>query len=233
MNEIIRREIDEICPVEKWEIGSASLEGLLPVELSQYRYGLSLVRKLDDGVIDGITEGPTRDYFNLYHGINRELDEKTADLVSFLTNRGFSAKGFPATIPDSLIDDTYRTTLRYKISHKMTAARAGLGWIGKTDLLVTHRFGPRVRLATILTTEPVFEPGEPVTRSRCGSCTVCVSACPAHAATGEAWSPETDRDRFYDAFACFNYCRRISKEKLGENISICGLCLAVCPRGRM
>lgn len=232
MSEAIREELHRLCPPDIWEIGSALLEGLLPPEFAQYRYGLSLMRKLDDGIIDGITGGPTRDYFDLYHEVNRELDEKTARITELLRSHGFTAYGVPATIPDSLIDDSYRQTLRCRISHKMTAARAGLGWIGKTDLLVTHRFGPRVRLATVLTTEPVFEPGEPVVESRCGSCSICVNACPARAASGLAWSAGIDRDRFYNAFECFNYCRRISKEKLGENISICGLCIAVCPRGR-
>ena len=93
-----------------------------------------------------------------------------------------------ATVEDSEIDDTYKKTLRYPFSHKMAATRSGIGWIGKTDLLVTSRFGPRVRLASLLTTENISHSGIPIDESQCGSCNICVNHCPAKAATGQLWT---------------------------------------------
>ena len=42
------------------------------------------------------------------------------------------------------------------ISHKMVATRAGLGWIGKADLFISSRFGPRLRLVSILINKKPF-----------------------------------------------------------------------------
>ena len=232
MNDAIRDELSALCPKETYETGTAVLEGYLPPDLGRFRYGLALARKLDDSIIDRIAEGPTRDYGDLYAAVNRELNEKVILIAAMLKAHGIEALAVPATVDDRELDGSYFETLRYKVSHKMTATRAGLGWIGKTDLLVTRRFGPRVRLATVLTTEPVTAPGEPIDESLCGPCLVCVNACPASAATGLAWFAGIDRDRFYNAFICRDYCRMISKERLDKEISLCGLCIAVCPKGR-
>ncbi len=114
----------------------------------------------------------------------------------------------------------------------MAATRAGLGWIGKTDLFVSEQFGPRLRLATVLTDRPLGPVGTPVEKSRCGNCTLCVDACPAGAATGISWYAGLDRDAFFDARRCRESCRKLSKSALNEDISLCGICVAVCPVGR-
>ena len=35
-------------------------------------------------------------------------------------------------------------------SFKYAAVNAGLGWIGKNDVLITEKYGPRVRLSAVL-----------------------------------------------------------------------------------
>ena len=100
----------------------------------------------------------------------------------------------------------YLKTLRYKVSHKMIGTRAGLGWIGKTDLFVSDAFGPRLRLVSILVNMPVGIPGQTIDKSRCGRCNICVEECPAHAATGQLWDIHTDRDQFFDARKCYEKC---------------------------
>jgi len=56
---------------------------------------------------------------------------------------------------------------------------AGLGWQGNSLLIVTPEYGPRVRLATVLTDMPLV-PDQPL-RNRCGGCVKCAQACPARA----------------------------------------------------
>ena len=121
---------------------------------------------------------------------------------------------------------------RTNFSHKMVATRAGLGWIGKTDLLVSEKFGPRLRLATVLTNYRFDNLGIPITESRCGKCGICVEACPSQAANGNSWNVSLDRDQFYDAFKCRDMCRKLSLERLDKEISICGICVCVCPKGQ-
>ncbi len=232
MSNLILTEIKELCPQDLYEIGFADLSGLLHHDFKAFTYGISLVRKLDDLIIDKTGNGPTIEYFDLYHSINNELNDKVTAISDIINNYGIDAYPVKSTVSDSEIDKSARETLRHKISHKMTATRAGLGWIGKTDLLITKRFGPRVRLATVLTSESISSPGEPIEKSLCGNCDICVKKCPASASNGKLWTKDLDRDEFYSAVKCMNHCRAISKKLLNENISICGICVSVCPRGK-
>lgn len=231
MNKIIN-EIKQICPQEYYESGYASLSGLLKLEYSKYKYGISLARKLDDQVINQISNGPTDLYYDLYCNINNELNMKIEVISNLLKTYNIEAYPIKATVEDSELDDTYKKTLRYSFSHKLVATRSGIGWIGKTDLLVTSRFGPRVRLASILMTANISDSGVPINESQCGSCNICVNDCPAKAATGQLWTTSIDRDVFFDPFKCREYCRQISAERIKKEISLCGICISVCPKGK-
>jgi len=229
----ITEEIKQICPHNLYEIGYASLSGLLPHDLAKYKYGLSIARKLDDSIIDKISNGPTNFYCEHYHQINDELNQKTEKISNLIKAYNIEALPVKATVKDSEIDNIYKKTLRYYLSHKMVATRSGIGWIGKTDLLVTSRFGPRVRLASILMTAPISKLGNPINISECGKCNICVNNCPAKAATGKLWSTKIDRNEFYNPFKCRDFCRQISAEKIKKEISLCGICVSVCPKGKI
>ncbi len=231
MNKIIN-EIKQICPQEYYEIGYASLSGLLKLEYSKYKHGISLARKLDDQIINQISNGPTDLYYDLYCNINNELNMKIEVISNLLKTYNIEAYPIKATVEDSELDDTYKKTLRYSFSHKLVATRSGIGWIGKTDLLLTSRFGPRVRLASILMTANISDSGVPINESQCGSCNICVNNCPAKAATGQLWTTSIDRDVFFDPFKCREYCRQISAERIKKEISLCGICISVCPKGK-
>lgn len=229
--EVIRELLGRHLDPRIFEYGFASLRGLLPACFDEFPSGISILRQLDDGIVDGIDRGPTRAYLDHYRAINDELNGLVVRIADDLRRAGWSSEPVPATVDDPTLQENYRATLSVPVSHKMVATRAGLGWVGKTDLLVSTRFGTRIRLASILTTAPVI-PGQPIDESRCGGCAACVDACPAQAANGDLWNVGRSRNDFFDAFACRRYCRRISDEKLGEAISLCGLCVRVCPRGR-
>jgi epoxyqueuosine reductase len=229
--EAIHRMLRSHLNRDLYEYGFADLRGLLAGPYERYSYGISIARQLDDAIIDGIEAGPTRDYFDHYHAINDELNRTVDVIVADLTALGIQAEAVPSTVRDEMLDQTFRATLTYPLSHKMAATRGSLGWIGKTDLLITSRFGARVRLATVLTTTPL-ETGQPIVDSQCGDCRVCVDHCPAQAATGQPWRAGLARESFFDAFKCRAYCRKICLERLDEHISICGKCVCVCPQGR-
>jgi GNAT superfamily N-acetyltransferase len=104
-----------------------------------------------------------------------------------------------------------------------------LGWIGKSALLVTEEFGPAVRLATVLTNAK-FEVGKPISSSRCGDCEKCVVHCRAKAISGRNWKVGLEREAIYDAFACCDTARKLSKRiSLPSTLVICGICINVCP----
>jgi len=101
-------------------------------------------------------------------------------------------------------------TLVTKFQHKTAATRAGLGWIGKSALLITEKYGSAVRLATVLT-DVEFEAGEPIDNSRCGNCDRCVEKCPAMAIVGRNWTAGMERERIVDAFKCCDNAKKMSK----------------------
>lgn len=121
------------------------------------------------------------------------------------------------------------TELLALFSFKYAATRAGIGWIGRNDVVITERYGPRVRLSAVLIDAP-FEYGEPITESRCpDGCILCVEACPCKALKGMTWNANADRSEIIDYHRC-NRMRSASIPKLGRK-NACGLCLAACPFG--
>jgi len=114
-------------------------------------------------------------------------------------------------------------------TQKALAVLSGLGWIGKSSLLINRQYGPRLRLGTLLTDASLVA-DRPETQNRCSGCLNCQKACPAQAVAGR--SEQWDRYKVY----------RVNHEKcqqhLARNISIkgrkdfCGLCMKACPYGK-
>ena len=115
-------------------------------------------------------------------------------------------------------------------SFKTAAVHAGLGWIGKNDVLITSAYGPRVRLSAVLI-DAGFAYGQRIEVSRCpADCTACVDACPCHALKNHPWTINTPRDAIIDYHRC-NRMRSADIKRLGRK-NACGRCLAACPVGR-
>jgi epoxyqueuosine reductase len=53
---------------------------LLDKKWGDFRYGISIIKRLDDNIIDEIENGPTLEYYHYYNRINRELAEKARDI---------------------------------------------------------------------------------------------------------------------------------------------------------
>lgn len=121
------------------------------------------------------------------------------------------------------------TELLAPFSFKYAATRAGLGWYGRNDVLITERYGPRARLSAVLVAAPL-EYGQPIDESRCpDDCMKCVNACPCKALKGMKWHASLWRSELIDYHRC-NRMRSAFIPRLGRK-SACGLCLAACPFG--
>lgn len=116
-----------------------------------------------------------------------------------------------------------------EFSFKYAAVNAGLGWIGKNDVLITEKYGPRIRLSAVLIDYP-FANGLQVTESGCpAACTKCIDICPHKALTGASWNINTLRDDLINYHLC-NQKRSSYIERHGRK-NACGLCMVVCPFG--
>lgn len=188
--------------------------------------GVCVAVKFPKEVIRGIGELPTPAYKQWYDDLNDRLDALVTQGAELLKSRGYQAQGqtraqVGRTNPECLT----------RLPYKTVATRAGLGWIGKSALLVTEEYGSMVRLASILTDAPLT-PAEPVQRSRCGGCTACRNACPAGAIRGTAWAPELERDVLLDYQRCRETALDRSEKGFGQRTTICGKCIEVCPYTR-
>lgn len=121
------------------------------------------------------------------------------------------------------------TDLEAPFSFKFAAVNAGLGWIGKNDVVITKRYGPRVRLSAILIDER-FAYGDKITKSLCPeACRKCVDACPHKALYNIRWNIDSVRSDLIDYRLC-NEKRSMSVKTLGRKHA-CGFCMAACPFG--
>jgi epoxyqueuosine reductase len=108
------------------------------------------------------------------------------------------------------------------------AARAGVGFYGKNTMLITRKFGSWVVLGTLVTDVEV-EPSPPLSLD-CGSCTLCIEACPTGA---------LDEPGVLDATRCLSYWTQapaaipdVFRDELGDRVYGCDTCQDVCPWNR-
>lgn len=204
-------------------IGFADLSVVEEDKRNGYPYGIVIGVALDPDVIAGIKNGPTKEYYDLYHSVNQKLDELDNYAAEFLKELGFNAE------PQVTTTVTYdKESFRSPLPHKTVATRGGIGWIGKCALLVTEDYGSAIRISTVLTDAPLIA-DIPIDNSKCGACSNCTDICPANAVKGETWDITKDRNELYDAHACREVARKRCKERINYEMTLCGLCIYSCP----
>jgi len=194
--------------------------------LRKFSRAISIGIRLLDAVVDELHRHKDSavifTYRALYNSVNSRLDH-----IGLLVAKRIQEKGYQAyPIPASQVIDSNK--LMGVISHKLVANLAGLGWIGKSCLLITPSYGPRVRFASILTDMPL-KASSPIGQ-KCNDCKECVDICPVKAFTGSPFNPSEPREARFNAHICRNYSRK--REEILEE-GICGLCVYICPYGRL
>lgn len=108
------------------------------------------------------------------------------------------------------------------LDEKLCAVLAGLGSMGRNDLLLTPEFGSFVFLGTIVTASE-FSRTETIQPSLCQDCSLCISACPTGAL-----------DMQFNKQLCLSYLSQSKSDNyplydLMERVVGCDLCLDACP----
>lgn len=114
------------------------------------------------------------------------------------------------------------------VMERAFAVRAGLGWIGRSSMLIHPEFGSKMILTVVLT-DLDFKNETPPVPDHCGKCRRCVDACPTGCIDGET--------RTIDARRCISYLTIERKSELdqdsarlvGTHIFGCDICTDVCP----
>ncbi|MDP2951934.1 MAG: 4Fe-4S double cluster binding domain-containing protein [Chloroflexota bacterium] len=113
--------------------------------------------------------------------VEQTLSSIAHRMTYLLEEKGYQAIAVPPDVP---LDMQRPTGLVPDLSHKKAAEAAGLGRMGRSTLLLTRRFGPRVRLISVVTEAPL-EADPTAEMDPCRDCFLCVQACPASALTQE------------------------------------------------
>lgn len=212
-------------------VGIADLQLLTGIEtipvdlLTPYSYAVSLAVKLPNSVFEQLEDRPTPLYAQVYQNANALLDQIALKLSSWIESRGGKALPIPASQPLDMENFTSH------LSAKAVANAAGLGWQGKSLLIVTPQFGPRVRLVTVLT-DLVLLADKPL-KNRCGRCTACTDVCVAQAIRNvNVEFHYGSRDEALDFRRCADKLVKEFKNLPLIEKPICGLCIKVCPWGR-
>jgi len=146
-------------------------------------------------------------------------DDRYAHLRQVLdaVARHLRARGFLA---ETVFDDD-------RLVDRALAQRAGVGWSGKSTMILTPGLGPWVLLGSIVT-DALIPPSEPMART-CGTCDACIPACP----TGALIAPGV-----LDARLCLSAVFQMRgdipfelRSLAGGRIYGCDDCLTSCPPG--
>ncbi|MCX7913726.1 MAG: 4Fe-4S dicluster domain-containing protein [Thermodesulfovibrionales bacterium] len=192
--------------------------------LDPFSYAISVAIRLNDDIIDSIFGRPTPEYAEHYRAVNVSLDKITSKLVDWISNRKFNALAIPAS---KILDEE---RLLGSISHKAIARMAGIGWQGKNLLIISPQFGPRIRLATVLTDMPLVA-DQPL-KNRCGKCKKCTDSCPASAIKNVGTeSHYKTREEAVHLDRCYSRLKTFKNDP-EIKATICGVCIKVCPFGR-
>jgi epoxyqueuosine reductase len=147
-----------------------------------------------------------------YHHLHRKRIKAFICWLEELVGETGIAKGFSDSSP---------------IMERALAVQAGLGFMGKNNLLIHRKFGTFTLISGVLTTLPLDGVKKEERLPRCGPCTKCIDACPTGALTPYA----------LDAKKCLSYHLIESKNEIPEEIRLknpgyafgCDLCQDACP----
>ncbi|HAH19761.1 MAG: hypothetical protein A2Y00_10580 [Omnitrophica WOR_2 bacterium GWF2_43_52] len=195
----------------------SSLKGtfvITPRIVEGLQSAISLGVRASCEVLGEIEQQPTKLYFHHYRTINMFLDQLALRLSNYIQNLGFRSLPIPA----SQIVDWQKQTAH--LSHKHIAYLAGLGWIGRNNLMVNNKLGSQFRLVTVLTDMPLKS--DKPTQEDCGNCRACVVLCPVKAIK--------EKREDFDHLGCFALLKEFQKQKIVDQY-ICGICVKAC-RGK-
>ncbi len=186
--------------------------GLLDNVPGDYPRAVVMGLRLQQTVLDDIIDKPTPLYFHHYRQLNYALDRVGLALADLLQDAGQRALAIPASQTIS------RNPMLGCISHKLLGWAAGIGFIGRSTLLVHPQFGAQLRYVSILTDAPLTA-NTPYDGPGCAACRACADSCPASAI-------HEDRTDF-DLATCHAKLTEFSRIPFVAQ-HICGVCVKVC-----
>jgi len=146
----------------------------------------------------------------------KSLGRTLHNFWKFKISKFLEDRGYKATIDSEEFIPSLRLNRVFQ--------QAGLGYVGKSQLLITPKYGPRVNLGVVLTDAPLI-PNDPYEGNCPNACKLCENHCPSGAISQE----------IYDARKCQKYIDNVENMRLFSRYfaSECEMCMLVCPQGEV
>ncbi|MFX1258038.1 MAG: hypothetical protein ACFFAN_09270 [Promethearchaeota archaeon] len=118
---------------------------------------------------DGVAD---KEKWNIYSKEYERLNNMLKKVSEDISDK-FGGIAIPPTIGAEMdnVVEYYPLT----ISHRVVAEQAGIGWRGKNELIITEKYGPAVRFASILINIPLIY-GTKI-ENKCDECNACLDVC--------------------------------------------------------
>jgi len=200
--------IADVEPIDKRARVGRRPKDLFPMSKTILIFGCGMADPISRG---WVCNGKGGDFISL---TLCELENRKWILKKFLRERGFQTFG-----GEIYGGGDFHTG----ISLANAAESCGMGYIGRSNLLITPKYGPRLNLLYLATDAP-FIPDKQIESDSCGNCKICQNYCLSGAIMG---------DGYFHARQCESIinCSE-NKVRYSKYLSIdCDMCLRMCPKG--
>ena len=207
-----------VAPVGRWEEHPVQDPGFWPQNIWPWArnvvvLGIPLFAPM-------VATTPSMVYQELYDTSNRVLDETAYRLTNhIMCELGYRAVWFPRDCYFGIDDLVVNPNAAF--SHVVAAYYAGMGTIGASHNLLTRKFGPRVRMVSIVTDCPL-EADPMLEEDLCTHCGLCLKKCPS-----QCFRDTGERVYEMDKVACSAH----HVDLVAQHHWPCGTCIDVCPVG--
>jgi len=133
------------------------------------------------------------------------------------------------------IEKNNKEKINYKIcvdtcplSDREIAYKSGLGYYGKNNFIISHKFGSAINIGYILIDKIFYEETSKVA-DQCGACSLCMHACPGQAILEDGFQINQCIAQLSQTKNELTYSQRALIDK---NIYGCDICQRVCPKNK-
>ncbi len=182
-----------------------------------YKSCLVFAVPLDPGIVRKNRARPTNDFLDEFKRANHLIQQIERSICERLSSSG---------IPALALRD-FAQTRKAIVPLKRLALQAGIGWMGKSTLIVTEEYGPAIRLGGVAIAQELVSDRE-TRESKCGTCLICSNSCPGGCIRGVEWNEKLEPKDLLDIERCKETNRRLTVDALGVEATMCSTCMSVC-----